>query len=109
MKLHVNSTISNVKSRYMYMDVRYFYLSNQMDRDKYIMIQISMIPKEFVEMYNLAEKSHNEYICSRVAKGMYGLPQAGRIAHNSLVKHLDPYGCHHSRKENDYGNTTFDQ
>ena len=28
-----------------------------MDRDKYIMIQISMIPQKFVEKYNLAEKS----------------------------------------------------
>ena len=32
MKLHVNSAISDVKSRYMCMDVRYFYLKNMMDR-----------------------------------------------------------------------------
>ena len=29
---------------------------------------------------------------------MYGLLQAGRIAHDELVKHLDPYGCNPSRK-----------
>ena len=33
-KIHVNSAISYVKSRYMVMDVKYFYLNNQMDRDK---------------------------------------------------------------------------
>ena len=33
MKIHINSSISDVKSRYMCMDVNYFYLSNQMDRD----------------------------------------------------------------------------
>ena len=49
MKLHINSAISDVKSRYMCMDVNDFYLNNQMDRDKYIMIQISMIPQEFAE------------------------------------------------------------
>ena len=38
MKLHVNSTTSDVTSRYTCMDVKYFYLKNQMDRDKYIMI-----------------------------------------------------------------------
>ena len=45
MKPHVNSAISEAKSRYMCMDVKGFYLNNQMDRDKYIMIQISMIPQ----------------------------------------------------------------
>ena len=58
-KLYVNSSISDVTYRYMCTDVKYFYLSNQMDRYKYIMIQVSMMPKEFVETYNLAEKSHN--------------------------------------------------
>ena len=33
MKLHVNSNIADVKSRYMCMDVKYFYLNNQMERD----------------------------------------------------------------------------
>ena len=49
MKLHINSAISDVKSRYMFMDLKYFYPNNRMDRYKYIMIQISMIPQEFVE------------------------------------------------------------
>ena len=48
-KLHVNSAIPYVKSRYMCMDVKYFFLNNQMDRAEYIMIQISMIQQEFVE------------------------------------------------------------
>ena len=40
MKIHIKSAISDVKSRYMCMDVKYFYLSNQMERDEYIMIQL---------------------------------------------------------------------
>ena len=63
----------------MCMDVKYLYLNNQMDRDKYIMIHISMIPQEIVEKYNLAEKAHNGYIYTRVKKVMYGLPQEGCI------------------------------
>ena len=73
------------------MDVKYFYLNNQMEREKYITIQISMIPQEFVEIYNLAEKSYNGYIYARVTKVMYGISQARRIAHDALLKHLDPY------------------
>ena len=70
MKLHINSAISDVKSGYMYMVIKYFYLKNQLDRGKYIMIHISMIPQEFVEKYNIAEKAHNGYIYARVTKGM---------------------------------------
>ena len=34
MNIHVNRSISYVTSRYIYMDVKYFYLNNQMNRDK---------------------------------------------------------------------------
>ena len=51
-----------------------------------------------VGRYNLQEKSHNGYIYARVTKGIYGLLQSGRISHDSLLKHLEPYGCHPSRK-----------
>ena len=40
---------------------------------------------------NLAEKAQNGYIYARVTKGIYGPPQAGRIEHEYLVKHLEPY------------------
>ena len=74
------------------MDVKCVYMNNMMDRAEYIMIQIAMIPQEFLEKYNLQEKSHNEYIYARLTKVMYGLPQEGCIAHDALVKHLKPYG-----------------
>ena len=68
MKIHVNSAISDIKSMYMCMDTKYFYLNNQMYRAEYILIQIAMIPQEYVNKYNLQEKS------------------------DALVKHLEPYG-----------------
>ena len=90
MELHVNSAISDVKSRYICMDVKYFYLNNKMD--------------------SLTEKSHNGYIYARVTKGMYGILQADRISHAARVEHPDPYGYHPSSKKNpDYGNTTVNQ
>ena len=49
MKLHVNSSILDVKARYMCMYVKYFYLKNKMDRTEYITIKIAMIPQEFVD------------------------------------------------------------
>ena len=56
MKLHVNINISDIKSRYMCMDVKYFYLNKQIDISEYTTIQISMISQEFLEKYNLKEK-----------------------------------------------------
>ena len=70
-----------------------------MDRDKYIMIQLSMIPQEFVEIYNLAEKAHNGYIYASATKGIYGPPQAGQIAHDALLKQLEPH-CYNPSNKN---------
>ena len=53
LKLHINSSISDVNARYICMDVKSFYLNNKMDRSEYIMIQIATIPQEFVDKYNL--------------------------------------------------------
>ena len=75
MKFHVNSANSDVKLRYMCMNVRYFYLNNMMNREEYIMMQAAMITQEFVDKFNLQEKLHNGYIYVRVTKGVYGIPQ----------------------------------
>ena len=58
------------------MDVKYFYLNNQMDISYYIMIQISIIPQGFIYKYNIKEKVHNEYIFAQASKGMYGFLQS---------------------------------
>ena len=62
----------------MCMNVKDFYLENQMERDEVIMIQMSMIPQELVEKYNLTEKSHNGYIYANATKGMYVPPKQDR-------------------------------
>ena len=38
------------------------------------------------------------HIHTWVTKGMYGLPQAGRISHDDILKHPEPYRYLHSRK-----------
>ena len=51
------------------MDIKYFYLNNQMKMDEYIMIQLSMIRQEFVEIYNLSGKSYDGYVYAKGNKG----------------------------------------
>ena len=75
------------------MDVKYFYLNIQMDRGKYIMIQISMIPPEFVEKIISQKNTKWIHLCMG-NQGYIRTPPAWRIAHEVLVKHLEPYGYH---------------
>ena len=56
------------------------------------MIQISVIPQEFVDKYNIKDKGHNIYIFIRATKGICGIPQAIQITHDALVQHLEIYG-----------------
>ena len=44
-KLYVNSIISDIISRYVYMGIKYFYLNNRMDKLEYIIIQAFIIPE----------------------------------------------------------------
>ena len=47
--------------QYMCMDVNFLNLNNHMNREEYIIIQISMIPQEFIDKYNLKDKVDNRY------------------------------------------------
>ena len=52
------------------------------------MIPFNLIPPDIVCDYNLTAKVSNGNVYAKVSKGMYGLPQAGKLAHDDLVRHL---------------------
>ena len=56
--------------------------------------------------YNLKDKVHNGYILARATKGMYEIPQAGRITHDYLFQYLSPYGYHPTKTTQDYRHMT---
>jgi hypothetical protein len=51
-----------------------------------------LIPKEIIHEYKLASLVKNEHVLAIVEKGMYGLPQAGKLAANLLKMRLEPHG-----------------
>jgi hypothetical protein len=62
-------------------------------------LALTVIPQEIKDKYNLmgTEKKCKVYII--IDKGMYGLPQAGRLANNLIVTRLAPHGyrpCTHT-------------
>jgi hypothetical protein len=71
-------------------DVKNFYLNTILDRPEYMKLALSLIPQEIIDQYGLAEKAKNGQVYIQINKGMYGLPQAGRLAKDLLVKRLAP-------------------
>jgi hypothetical protein len=69
-----------------------------MERPEYMKMKLSDLPQEFVDLYGLtkiAEDNGNMYI--KVQKGMYGLPQAGILAHRLLEQGLNEHRYHQSQ------------
>ena len=52
------------------------------------MIPYNIIPPDIIDDYNLKSKVRNDKVYARVTKGIYGLPQSGKLAHDNLVAHL---------------------
>jgi hypothetical protein len=81
----------------MTIDIKDFYLNNPMSRYEYMRIPLDVIPEDIIEQYGLRELAHNGYVYAEIRKGMYGLPQAGRIANDALVPYLERNGYMQSK------------
>jgi hypothetical protein len=56
---------------------------------------MNLIPEEIVVKYNLKEKVDESWVYVCIELGMYGLPQAGRLANKRLEKWLNLEGYYH--------------
>ncbi len=71
---------------------------------EYMLIKISDIPEEIIEEYNLREiVTEDGYVCCKIRKGMYGLPQAGIIAQELLTESLQNMATIRAKSSRDYG------
>ncbi len=76
----------------MTLDLKDFYLGTPMTAYEYMRIPISVIPDSIMDQYNLHDLVANGHVYVEIRKGMYGLPQAGRIASDYLTDFLKPHG-----------------
>ena len=97
-KIIFNSTISTPDAEFMVADIKDFDLNNEMHRYEYMRIPLALLPQAIIDQYNLMSIAHNGHVFVEITKGMYGLPQAGRIANDALVLHLAQDGYHQSTK-----------
>ena len=91
-KLLWNSVLSTPNARYACFDIKNMYLQTPMQRREYMRIPILLIPDEFIKLYALTNKVVRGHIYLEIQKGMYGLPQAGKLANDLLRKRLKNHG-----------------
>jgi hypothetical protein len=97
-KLLINSIISTKGAKFMSLDIKDFYLNTPMERYEYMRMKINVIPEDIVDQYNLREKvSKDRFVYVEIWRGMYGLPQVGRIARELLEMRLNARGYHQSK------------
>ena len=91
-KCHINDVLSTPDAKYMTADLSNFYLETPMDDYEYMRIPVWVVPDTIMLEYDLAKLVVNGFLYVEIRKGMYGLPQSGRIANDRLIKFLAPHG-----------------
>ena len=70
-------------------------MNNHLSDPEYMKLDVSIIPEEIVESYNLSTiQDNNGWVYMKICKGMYGLKQSGIISNLELKKHMENFGYH---------------
>ena len=83
-KLLLNSVVSTPRARCCILDIKDFYLNNKLPRFEFMRIALKLVPQEIVAEYNLQDIAFGGCIYLQIEKGVYGLPQAGKMANDEL-------------------------
>ena len=73
----------------MCFDINNFYLGTPLDFPEYARIHLKENPEEFIAEYNLPAYARDGWIYFCICKGVYGIPQAVKLANDLLRKRLD--------------------
>ena len=92
-KILLNSVVST-DSHWMSIDIVDYYLNTPLPRPEYLRVHRRFLPLDIVRRYNLQQYFVDDHVLMAVHKGMYGLPQAGLLAQERLIKHLALSGYH---------------
>ena len=91
-KIIFNSVLSTKNAKFMCADISNFYLNDPMDRYEYTKLPLDIIPEKIIQQYNLINLEYKGFVYMEIQKGMYGLPQTGKIANDKLKLHLEKFG-----------------
>ena len=92
-KLLLNSIISSPEAKFLTININNFFLNTLMERFEYMRLNLSDLPEDFIERYNMEPKADkNGQVYVEIRRGMYGLPQAGLLAQQLLEERLNAKG-----------------
>jgi Reverse transcriptase (RNA-dependent DNA polymerase) len=92
-KCLINNVISTPGARAACIDIKDFYLNNPLPNAEYVRFLAETIPTAIWDQYNLQNYvDKHGHIYAKVDKGMYGLPQAGKVASDFLLPRLKAAG-----------------
>jgi hypothetical protein len=86
-KLLINSMISTPWATFFMMDIKNFYLCMPMTRYEYMQLKFFNMGEDVITHYQLLNiTTPDGYVYCQIHQGIYGLPQAGIIMQELLVK-----------------------
>ena len=95
-KMLLNKTVSDAKSKWMTMDVTDMYLHTTLPDDQweYMVMNINDVPQEIIDSYHLMDfvTPGETKVYFEVVKALYGMKQAGYLANQEVVEHLNNNG-----------------
>ena len=92
-KMLLQSVVSD-DAEFMTIDIKDFYLNTDLPRSEWMRVPVKFLSPTILDKYNLHQFIHNGAILFEVVKSLYGLPHAGKIAQDALIKHLATHGYH---------------
>ena len=92
-KIILNSVLSTDHARFVVADIGNMYLNTKLPSPEYMRIHTKLIPDEIMNEYDvLAFTNPNGYAYVEITGAIYGLAQSGYLAHQDLIKNLQPFG-----------------
>ena len=87
-KIHLNGVVSTKGGRFAASGVNDFYLGTPLKYKRYGKVKAKYIPQVTIENYKLQDYIIDGWLYFVIYKGMYGIPEAGRLANDLLRKRL---------------------
>ena len=91
-KLLFNNVLSTPNGMFRTANLKDFFLGTLMSRFEYLHVPKRMLQDNMIAQYMLEPLFHHGFVYVEIRRGMYGLPQAGRLANDQLIAHLAPHG-----------------
>jgi hypothetical protein len=80
------------ETHWLTLDIKDYYLGAPLERPEYVRVHTKFIPEQTIKKYGLEKYVSNNAVLFEITKCMYGLPQAGYLSQQRLIKHLKKHG-----------------